>query len=66
MKLRLPDNPTEANLVVIEQYLKAAKKKVKKLDWGLRKNRELIKNPQNIKLELLNEELRIVDYKQVR
>ena len=28
MELRLPDNPTEADLVVIEKYLKAAKKKV--------------------------------------
>ena len=42
------------------------KKKVKKLDWGLRKNRELIKNPQEIKLELLNKELRKIDFKQVR
>ena len=29
MELRLPDNPTEADLVVIEKYLKEAKKKVK-------------------------------------
>ena len=28
MELRLPDNPTEADLVVIEKYLKEAKKKV--------------------------------------
>ena len=28
MELQLPDNPTEADLVVIEKYLKAAKKKV--------------------------------------
>lgn len=28
MELRLPDNPTEDDLVVIEKYLKAAKKKV--------------------------------------
>ena len=29
MELRLPDNPTEADLVVIEKYLKEARKKVK-------------------------------------
>ncbi len=29
MELRLPDNPTEADLVVIEKYLKEAKRKVK-------------------------------------
>ena len=28
MELRLPDNPTEDDLIVIEKYLKAAKKKV--------------------------------------
>ena len=28
MELRLPDNPTEADLVVIEKYLKEAKKRV--------------------------------------
>ena len=29
MELRLPDNPTEADLVLIEQYLKSAKKKLR-------------------------------------
>ena len=30
MELRLPDNPTEADLVVIEKYLHAAKRKLKR------------------------------------
>ena len=34
MELRLPDNPTQADLVVIENYLKSAKKKLSSSNWG--------------------------------
>ena len=30
LELRLPDNPTQEDLVVIENYLKSAKKKLRK------------------------------------
>ena len=34
MELKLPDNPTKEDLIVIEQYLKTAKKKLSKSGWG--------------------------------
>ena len=34
MELKLPDNPTKEDLIVIEQYLKTAKKKLSRSGWG--------------------------------
>jgi integrase len=42
LELRLPDNPTEADLVVIEQYLKAAKKKVRTGEKAYQNKKTLI------------------------
>ena len=35
MELRLPDNPTEGDLVLIEKYLKEAKKKSAEVDASI-------------------------------
>ena len=42
----------------LENLFKYWKNKVfKKMDWGMRKNKELLNNPVNLEYELLNEEM---------